>query len=141
MEEAALDHGLVELDFGAWPATPLDYGFHKAPTTRQHYDLDGRVFLWTRGFYKDYDCRTSLCYCCCWCACAYVFLRDELLLLERAPSTMSFMTLPSVFSTETRVDPAILCDPIHPPWRLPCWEALCTGCTRWARCQTLFLSG
>lgn len=102
----------------------------------------GRVFLWTRGFYKDYDCRTSLCYCCCWCACAYVFLRDELLLLERAPSTMSFMTLPSVlsFSTETRVDPAILCDPIHPPWRLPCWEALCTGCTRWMRCQTFFLS-
>jgi hypothetical protein len=97
----------------------------------------GRVFLWNRGFFKDYDCRTCVCWCCCWCACIYHFLLDEHLLLERAPSTMSFMLLPSVlsFSTETRVDPAILCDPIHPPWRLPCWEALCSTCTALVRCS------
>jgi len=98
----------------------------------------GRVFIWSRGFYKDFDCRTCLCWSCCWCSCFYKLLRNDHLLTERVPSSMSFMTLPSIlsFSTDTHVDSPICCDPIHPPWRLPCYEEFCTSFTNCVSCRT-----
>lgn len=95
----------------------------------------GRVFVWSRGVYKPFDCRICCCWTVLWCGCLSEVSRAARALFwrERLPSTMSFMTLPSVlsFSTERGIEPPMFCcyDPLHPSWQVPCVEELCTAFT------------
>lgn len=99
----------------------------------------GRVFMWTRGWYKPFDCRICCMWSFLWCNCVQEMANrtGALFWTERVPSTMSFMTLPSIlsFSTERQVEPPLCCcyDPMHPSWQCPLWEEICSACTRCIR--------
>lgn len=92
----------------------------------------GRIVVWTRTLYKQFDCKTSLCWGACWCACCH-----GLICARKLPSSMAFMTLQSMlsFTTETDVKPPAWYDPLNPPVKCPCYEECCQWLTRVSTCM------
>merc|ERR1719210_1642360 len=62
----------------------------------------GRVYLYSRSIYKEFDAKTCCCFGACWCMCIKKFLRGP----KRLQRTSSFLTLPFLlsFSTEMKME-------------------------------------
>lgn len=100
-----------------------------------NYDVlvtSGRVFVWSRSWFKSFDCRTSICWGFCWCGCI-----SRLTSQASVPNGISFFTLPNLlsFSSNVVVEPPIWVDPTHAPLRFPLVETLCDKLTKCITCD------
>jgi len=93
----------------------------------------GRVYIYNRIHYKQFDCKTSFCFGACWCAC----IRKWWVGPKRLERSSSFLTLPFLlsFSTEVALNPPLWYDPHHLPVKCPCFETCCGWCTLCMTCQ------
>jgi len=87
----------------------------------------GRLFLWSRKCYKNFDCQMGAYWCCCWAA----FL-NPLFAAKHLGNVLEFVSMPALlsFSTDMNVEQPLWHVPHHTPLKCPCFETCCAVLTR-----------
>jgi len=87
----------------------------------------GRIHVWSRCCYKQFDCAMLHYWCCCWAACL-----NPLFPAKNLQNSVEFVSMPVLlsFSTDLTVEPPLWHIPHRTPLQCPCIETCCAMLTR-----------